>query len=333
MANTGQERPSGGATSSSTATAATTSTGRPPRLPRWTRQEILVLIEGKRVVERRGRGRVGPGLGPVTPVEPKWAAVSAYCKRHGVTRGPVQCRKRWSNLAGDYKKIKEWERGEKNESFWVMRNDLRRENRLPGFFDREVFDIIDNSATGSATGRAEVEEEEEEEKEEEEKERDVGEEEKVFDSGRKDGGLFEDDVEDEMTEKREGENLETPTVVPPVAAVPISEKGFESPQPHHSEPGSSREKRPAPYNLSTDLPSHEGHKRQRTSEEERDESANQTHELIQLLERNSRLVAAQLEAQNINSQLDRDERKNQTDSLLGVLNKLADSLGKIADKL
>lgn len=121
------------------------------RLPRWTRQEILVLIQGKRVAENRvRRGRMtGPAFGSGQAVEPKWASVSSYCKRHGVNRGPVQCRKRWSNLAGDFKKIKEWESGresESTESFWVMRNDLRREKKLPGFFDREVYDILDSSS-------------------------------------------------------------------------------------------------------------------------------------------------------------------------------------------
>ncbi|KAI3757846.1 hypothetical protein L6452_05389 [Arctium lappa] len=72
-------------------------------------------------------------------------SVSSYCKRHGVNRGPVQFRKRWSNLAGDFKKIKEWESKIKKEveSFSLMRNDLRRERKLPGFFDREVDDILD----------------------------------------------------------------------------------------------------------------------------------------------------------------------------------------------
>lgn len=117
-----------------------------PRLPRWTRQEILVLIKGKRAAESRGSGGRTPrsdfGSGQA---EPKWAAVSTYCKRHGVNRGPVQCRKRWSNLAGDYKKIREWEaqRKDETESFWVMRNDLRRERKLPGFFDKEVYDIME----------------------------------------------------------------------------------------------------------------------------------------------------------------------------------------------
>ncbi|KAF2602640.1 hypothetical protein F2Q70_00028317 [Brassica cretica] len=139
------------------------------RLPRWTRQEILVLIQGKRVAEnrvRRGRAAVmALGSGQM---EPKWASVSSYCRRHGVNRGPVQCRKRWGNLAGDYKKIKEWESQvkEETESYWVMRNDVRRERKLPGFFDKEVYDVVDGGvvppalalglAPASAAAEAEV---------------------------------------------------------------------------------------------------------------------------------------------------------------------------------
>lgn len=181
------------------------------------------------MVERRGRGRVGPGLTQPGPLEPKWAAVSAYCKRHGVNRGPVQCRKRWSNLAGDYKKIKEWERGDKNESFWGMRNDLRREKRLPGFFDREVYDILDGGGGLGAGGRISMEvEEEEEEEEEKAKDRDIeeerggkgeGEDQKVSDSGKKDG-LFED--EEEEAEEREGEKDDVPVPALVTCAVPIS---------------------------------------------------------------------------------------------------------------
>lgn len=120
-----------------------------PRLPRWTRQQILVLIQGKRDAENRFRRRCAAGL-PFRSgqIEPEWASVSSYCKKHGVNRGPVQCRKRWSNLAGDYKKIKEWESQirEETESFWVLRNDLRRERKLPGFLDKEVYDILDSGS-------------------------------------------------------------------------------------------------------------------------------------------------------------------------------------------
>lgn len=250
---------------------------RPPRLPRWTRQEILVLIQGKKVAESRGRGRGrlgssrlqqmgssssdggGEGLPVVirgaSTVEPKWASVSSYCSRRGVNRGPVQCRKRWSNLAGDYKKIKEWElkkrsEGEgggddEKESFWVMRNDLRRERKLPGFFDREVFDILDGKEVepppikegvgrvggdskqdgdgvvgGSGTAGREITVVEEEDEEKEEAEAEAA----VFDSGRTtaDDGLFSDSDEDD---KDKDDGRSSPLPIPsgvPVAVTPIS---------------------------------------------------------------------------------------------------------------
>ncbi|BAS89014.1 Os04g0397500, partial [Oryza sativa Japonica Group] len=56
-------------------------------------------------------------------------------------------------------------------------------------------------------------------------------------------------------------------------------------------------------------------------------------QLIEILDRSSRMVAAQLEAQNINCQLDREQRKDQVSSLLGVLGKVADALYRIADKM
>ncbi|KAJ0054021.1 hypothetical protein Pint_01281 [Pistacia integerrima] len=75
--------------------------------PRWTRQESLVLIQGK--------------------------------------KRTTQCQKRWSNILVDFKKIKTWESQMKGEvkSFWMMRNDLRKEMKLPGFFDIEVYDVLD----------------------------------------------------------------------------------------------------------------------------------------------------------------------------------------------
>ncbi|EHA8589586.1 trihelix transcription factor ASR3 [Cocos nucifera] len=363
--------------------------GRPPRLPRWTRQEILVLIEGKRVVESRGRGRAAAGrpaaalVGAGSPVEPKWAAVSAYCRRHGVNRGPVQCRKRWSNLAGDFKKIKEWESGragaEKKggwESFWAMRNDLRRERRLPGFFDREVYDILDGAAAAAA-----VEPPEEGEGEEEEEEgkgvagkRVVAGEEAVFDSGRAaaEDGLFSDFEEEKEVEEDEepAEEEERPAAPPPppapapvVAVVPISEK-YEPSRAEGSDQalrcpfdgkyllactghqwtrngsysfsvannaGVTKDKQPAD-NIENGSPSREGQKRRRTSQDGAGD-INLQSQLIEVLERNSRMLTAQLEAQNVNCQLDRDQRKDQTNSLLSVLGKLADALGRIADKL
>ncbi|OAY76213.1 Trihelix transcription factor ASR3, partial [Ananas comosus] len=317
--------------------------------------------------EGGGRGRPGgaEGGGGRQQLEPKWAAVAGYCRRHGVDRGPVQCRKRWSNLAGDYKKIKEWERargGDRGESFWAMRNDLRRERRLPGFFDREVYDILDGVAA-AASGEEkdeEIEEEEEEaaaaaaekkrrrrkkktEEEAEEGEAEV--EEAVFDSGRTaaEDGLFSDSEEEEAVAvavtaaaARGGEEAEERSVLPPttataaavpVVAMPISdaEKKYEAPHQESIEPGTSKDKQPAHDT------ENEGHKRKRASTDEGE--TNVESQLIDVLERNSRMLSAQLEAQNLNSQLDREQRKDQTNSLLVILNKLADALGKIADKL
>uniref|UniRef100_A0A0E0CCG3 Myb-like domain-containing protein n=1 Tax=Oryza meridionalis TaxID=40149 RepID=A0A0E0CCG3_9ORYZ len=131
------------------------------RLPRWTRHETLVLLQARRAMEHRGRRSP-------QPVRLKWAAVSAYCRRHGVERGPMQCRKRWGNLSWDLKKIVAWEKnlaaavvsgagdnavaageGEGEappppglESFWDMRGEQRRARQLPSSFDREVYDAL-----------------------------------------------------------------------------------------------------------------------------------------------------------------------------------------------
>ncbi|CAM0904843.1 unnamed protein product [Alopecurus aequalis] len=322
-----------------------TGSGRAARLPRWTRQEILVLIEGKRVVEVRGRGR-GRGGGGAAAGEPtKWAAVAEYCRRHGVERGPVQCRKRWSNLAGDYKKIREWERSlpsyKDQVSFWAMRNDARRERRLPGFFDREVYDIIEGRGAGgggvrdSGSNAAVVHAEE-------------GDEEKaVFDAGRAsaavDDGLFSsssssDEEDEEAPAPAPAPPLMAPPPPPPspapaVVAVPVSEKKTDAPRQETSEQGTSKGKQQEQI-TDDPPPAQSGQKRQRSDDTPGPgEATDLQGRLIEVLDRSSRMVAAQLEAQNINCQLDREQRKDQVSSLLGVLGKVADALYRIADKL
>ncbi|KAK4488724.1 hypothetical protein RD792_004504 [Penstemon davidsonii] len=317
------------------------------RLPRWTRQEILVLIQGKRVAEnrvRRGRGS-GSAFGS-GQIEPKWASVSSYCKRHGVNRGPVQCRKRWSNLAGDYKKIKEWESKirEETDSFWVMRNDLRREKKLPGFFDREVYDILDGRGGGDmeevgggldlALAPAAAEAAAEEGGEETETE-------VLFDSGRSvaaDDGLFSD-FDQPGQGQSPGSSKETPVKhIPAPVPISVAEKQHQSfPQEESPAQGTNHDKQPAEVRGSQ-----EGRKRKRyAATEEEDGEANTTtttnsdfeHQLIETLEKNGKLLSSQLEAQNSHLQLDREQRKDHVNSFITVLNKLADALGKIADKL
>ena len=44
-------------------------------------------------------------------------------------------------------------------------------------------------------------------------------------------------------------------------------------------------------------------------------------------------MSSQLEAQNMQFEQDREQRKDHVDNLVAVLTKLADALGRIADKL
>ncbi|TKY64960.1 hypothetical protein E2542_SST07812 [Spatholobus suberectus] len=293
--------------------------GRPAaRLPRWTRQEILVLIQGKSDAESRFRPGRGGGGSAFGSSEPKWALVSAYCKKHGVNREPVQCRKRWSNLAGDYKKIKEWESQvrDETESFWLMRNDLRREKKLPGYFDREVYNILDSPSTAAAAetpvAAAAVDEELH-----------------LYDSNRRVGGedgLFSDCEKDEVLLLAAAKDVPAP--------VPISEKQYQpllqGCEGEGNAQGATNEKRPA-SNPEMGSTSQGGRKRKRFATDEEEETLQS--QLIDVLEKNGKMLRDQLEAQNINFQLDRQQQKDTASNIVAVLDKLADALGRIADKL
>ncbi|KAI9177946.1 hypothetical protein LWI28_020964 [Acer negundo] len=304
------------------------------RHPRWSRQETIVLIQGKKAVENRIRvcRNSTLALGSSEQYEPKWDSVASYCKHHGVNREPVQCRKRWSNLLVDFRKIKAWESQVKEdvESFWIMRNDLRKEMKLPGFFDKDVYDALDrdfyampaiplalvkamkNERGGEGHEIVAVAEEEEEEEEEEDTEA-------VFDSGRQaaaEGGLFSEQQELQQSQVKETVAKEGP--IKAIAAPShISDTVKESYLGTNEWPGSM---------------SRERFKRRRLALHANEDN-NMEDQLIKVLEKNSSMLTAQLEAQNINSQLDRDQRKEQSNSLAAAINNLTDALVKIANKL
>ncbi|KAK6153868.1 hypothetical protein DH2020_013507 [Rehmannia glutinosa] len=292
------------------------------RHPRWTRQETLVLIEGKKIAEEKGRkGRRSSSVFGSDQVEPKWDYVSSHCRRNGVNRGPVQCRKRWSNLLSDFKKIKTWDSKVKGDggSFWMMRSDLRRERKLPGFFDREVYDVLDGKVftkaeyqlalvTTSADenngdGIDGVEAEDEDEVAEGEETRD---------------GLFSEFGQDaEEIERNLGkEKVETDDETNKIPSpVPISEN-----------------KRQPGQRFSRGSEFQEGVKRRRQSSSDC-ENTDVDDLLIKVLERNTNLLNAQLEEQKSNRQLDREQQKDQHNSLMAALSKITDALEKIANKL
>ncbi|GLJ44679.1 hypothetical protein SUGI_0939360 [Cryptomeria japonica] len=302
-----------------------------PRLPRWTRQEILVLIEGKKEIESRGKKPRVVVDGQVN-TESKWSAISNYCKQHGVNREPVQCRKRWGNLSGDYKKIKEWEnncQGKSEDeilSFWAMRNDIRRENKLPGFFDREVYDILETYVGGGGGdgSRREIKVVEAE-----------IEVEAIFDSGRpcggEEGGLFSSDFEHSAEEVDVHVELGRSPVKEVVLESPTTTAATPPPPPPPRH-GAKTENVPIPIAEKGSASCASGQKRKRSSSEGESDS-DLRDQLLSVLERNSRVLTAHVEAQNMNCQLDRNQRKDHADSLIGVLGKLADALGRIADKL
>ena len=92
------------------------------------------------------------------------------------------------------------------------------------------------------------------------------------------------------------------------------------------------DKRPA-ANPEMGSASHDDRKRKRFAIDGDEETFSLQNHLIDVLGRNGKMLTAQLEAQNINFQLDREQRKDHADGLVTVLNKLANALGKLADKL
>ncbi|MCO5563116.1 hypothetical protein L7F22_016752 [Adiantum nelumboides] len=83
----------------------------------------------------------------------------------------------------------------------------------------------------------------------------------------------------------------------------------------------------------TALPSASKRKRKHPSNGSEEEHDELKSHLFALLDNNSRILAAHVQSQNLNSQLDRDQRKAHASSLVAVLGKLADALGRIADRL
>ncbi|KZV21771.1 trihelix transcription factor GT-2-like [Dorcoceras hygrometricum] len=300
------------------------------RHPRWTRQETMVLAQGKKIAEQRGRK--GRRLGP-EQAEPKWDFVSAYCIQHGVKRGAVQCRKRWSNLASDYKKIKTWESQVQNggESYWIMPSDLRRERKLPGYFDQEIYHVLDGQEFTNAayqlalvtTSAGEIYGAEgEEESQETETEVSDG------TPAAADNGSLQD-IEIGSTEKENiPEDGKADTIPSPV---PISEMRY---QPYHQayiNPGTENKRHSGPqfWQRST---YHEGAKRRRHTSSSC-QNFNVETQLIKALEKNISLLNSQLQEQKIISQMDREQQKDCHNVLVTALAKLTDALEKIGDKL
>ncbi|KAG6747274.1 hypothetical protein POTOM_049670 [Populus tomentosa] len=317
------------------------------RHPRWTRQETFVLIENRFQWSRRSTSALGSDQ-----IESKWDSVSSYCRQHGVNRGPVQCRKRWGNMLCDFKKIKTWESQQMNEaeSFWMMRNELRRERKLPSFFDKEVYYVLDGRVITTdaiplsqitfkkqmdCIDRDEAATAEEEEEEHEYTEANLD----SSQCARAEDGLFlewEEPGQDKTYWSSKKETTATGNLRKTRANPLLISSGREIVlQGAWGTLNSVRAGTTKKQNLGTKTRkgsmSREGKKRRLSSDESEDPDLEDR--LIKVLGRNMSMLNSQLQAQNINCQLDREQRKDHNDSLVSALNKLTDAIVKIADKL
>ncbi|KAJ4798567.1 Trihelix transcription factor GTL1-like protein [Rhynchospora pubera] len=304
--------------------------GPQPRMPRWNRREILALVRAKREVEDGGGSPSGGrGRRPASSPEgghvalPKWNAVSEGCRVRAVHRGPTQCRKRWTNLIAAYRKIQNWERGRgkkeekgddvvdpahvdrEQKGFWEMGGEERKEKGLPARFDRVVYEIMGGKDVADVVDQ-------------------------VYDEG--DEVVM--DSEEEEEEVKGGPPALSPG--PAISVIPISMRRFQPSCEGSPDPEWGSEKQPNGTQEQTS-PKKEGSKRKRSKDLDAEEVQPEHFKLIKRLtetmERGTRLVAAQLEAQTIQLQIDRNQRKEQFDELLKAFNRLADGITKIAEKL
>lgn len=283
------------------------------RHPRWSRTETLILIEGKkaeeakwsRVKEEREKGIE---IGRSANSDSKWLSISQFCKRLAVSRSSSQCRKRWCNLSADYKRIRDWQSLRGKQSFWLMGNDVRKDNKLPSSFDREVYESMDKSMgmmSCSAGAAAQL---------------DI-----IFDSGRQglDEGLFSD-IEHPLPPEEDqavspAKEVESPAIesLTPVQGV-YEEKfddgtfGMDTCEEKLALLPGTRKRRKCPSLDATD---------------------DFKTELFTLLEKNMKTLTAHMESQSVNCHLDRIQRKEHADSVVHVLGKVTEALGKIANKL
>ncbi|XP_047943269.1 trihelix transcription factor ASR3-like [Salvia hispanica] len=294
-----------------------------PRHPRWSRQETLVLIEGKRLAEERGQnGRRSGSVFGSDQVEAKWDYVASHCRRNGVSRGPIQCRKRWSNLLSDFKKIRTWDSRvpqEEDESFWDMRSDSRRERKLPGFFDREVYEVLDGKDfVGSAYQLALVAVSPHENS--------VNGDGLDDEDGMVDSEEAEEEAEEVLVTSPGKENVQandkTYTIPSPV---PISEMRY---KPSYTNQGTGNKNK----DFRREEEFQEGAKKRKRSSSDCVKTDVDSI-LIKALERNNELLSAQLEDQKSSFQLAREQNKEQHERIVEALTKINAALEKIANKL
>ncbi|XP_074569145.1 trihelix transcription factor ASR3-like [Curcuma longa] len=271
------------------------------RRSRWTKNESIVMLEGKRAVE----GRLTKG---------KWDAVSSYCRQKGTDRSPEQCRKRWGKLMAGYNKIRAWETRDaanSGESFWKMTNEQRKKRLLPGVYDDVLYSILE--ADKEFEVRVGDVGESIEQGEEEDDEVEVA----FFAGGQNttESGSFSDANQANLMK-----NMPSP-----ISATRIAMRKFEHFQKEFTPPEITI------VNDSEDESPPLGRKRWRTSADGV-KNNNPSSQPTKVRDRNNSMMA-QLEEQNLlDIQLNEVQWREHANKLLSVLDKVTDVLGKLKDK-
>lgn len=189
---------------------------------------------------------------------------------------------------------------------FFMSNGVGKDNRLPVCFDRELFDSSDRCLGKNQCCASDI----------------------IFFSDGAEEGLFsgiEHSVRDQApaTSEKDPIRMESPPMESTTPTPGNCDTKFSNGK-FTLSPG---EEKPTVHTTAR-------RKRKRSSI---DPSLGETDEfkaqLYSMLESTNRVLTAHVESQNINRQLDRNQRKQHADNLVGVLGKLADALGKIADRL
>jgi hypothetical protein len=267
------------------------------RNPRWSLHESLILLAAKKKQED------DYDMAPKAKVrtisaDDRWENISAYCRTQGCDRNAYQCRKRWSALLGDFKRIRDWHKTNR-ERYWLMKNEKRKANKLPAIFDHEVFASMETwvgkrSGKQSGTGRDGL----------------------LYCARRAANGGVLSDVD----------NVQDGHVEPdsPLGTSVREEMPSDS---------TARKKRKRDVNgdMTNNYKAHQLAAVFKSSVKAMQETLAETTKMQIEAYRNT--IQAQIEAQNLNSQLDRMQRKEQAESLVGVLGKLAEAMVRIAEKL
>ena len=200
---------------------------------------------------------------------------------------------------------------DETESFWLMNVELRRERKLPGCFDKEVYGILGSAVAARVVPVAVAAPVSEE----------VGDKEvNIYDSNRKVSG------EDELFSDLEKDDR----VLSPVP-ISVSEKQFFPLLSGFQGEGNAR----GAINEKQQASNQEGERKRKrfAATEGNEEEESVQSELIEVLEKNGKMLSEQLEARNKSLQLDRQQQNQTATKMVAVLDKLANALGRIADKL